>query len=93
MVIITKMADAKKIGIIGGPTFHRDGFSDSIFRWVVVNDHTELGRLTQLHIFRWVTAVPPIIPIFLIECLVLEMFLFLSRYNTRFFVATCKRSG
>ena len=56
----------KKIGGIGGPTFHRDGFSDSIFGWVVVDDLIELGRHSQLHIFRRVTAGPPVIPIFTI---------------------------
>ena len=44
---------------LGEPTFHRDGFSDSIFGWVIIDDLTELGH-TQLHIFRWVTAGPAI---------------------------------
>ena len=50
----------KKIGIIGGPAFHRDGFSDSIFGWVVFDDLTDMGRHAQLHIFRRVMAGPPI---------------------------------
>ena len=50
----------KKIIIIGGLPFQRDGFSDSIFGWVIVDDLTELGQHAQLHIFRRVTAGPPI---------------------------------
>ena len=28
---------------LGDPTFYRDGFSDLIFGWVIVDDLTELG--------------------------------------------------
>ena len=59
-VAYIQIIHTKKISIIGGPTFHRDGFSDSIFGWVIVDDLTDLGQHAQLHIFRQVTAGPPI---------------------------------
>ena len=32
------------------PTFHRDGFTESIFGWVIIDDLTELGQHAKLEL-------------------------------------------
>ena len=44
---------------LGDPTFHRDGFSDSIFGCVVFDNLTKVCRHAQLHLCRRVTAGTP----------------------------------